>query len=130
QAAFYVPKNDIPATGASLYREQTAHYLGERARVVKLTTRRLDTLATEHDLPSPDLVKLEARSWTCSVARVACCTLAAPSSPRSHFCGVTRARLLPQKLSQVSTTMDSNAWIFAKSGAPRSGASGSSISCS
>lgn len=61
QAAFYVPKSDVSATGASLYREQTVHYLGERARVVKLTTRRLDTLATEHDLPSPDLVKLDVQ---------------------------------------------------------------------
>jgi len=69
QAAFYVPKSDIPATGASLYREQTAHYLGERARVVELTTRRLDTLATEHDLPSPDLVKLDVQGAELDVLR-------------------------------------------------------------
>src|SRR5256885_9446940 len=44
QAAFYVPKSDIPATSAPLHREQTAHYLGEHPHVAKLPPRRLDTL--------------------------------------------------------------------------------------
>ena len=57
---FYLPKNAV-ATGASLYKEQTAHYDGDNLRVVPVTTRRLDALAKEHKLPSPDIIKLDVQ---------------------------------------------------------------------
>ena len=46
---FYLPKNAV-ATGASLYKEQTAHYDGDNLRVETVITRRLDALAAELDV--------------------------------------------------------------------------------
>lgn len=65
---FYVPRQ-ATTTGASLYREQTVHYLGENLRVVPITTRRLDMLAMEQRLPPPDLVKLDVQGAELEVLR-------------------------------------------------------------
>ena len=56
----YLPKLAV-ATGASLYREKTEHYDGDRLRVLPVKTRRLDTLAAELKLPSPELIKLDVQ---------------------------------------------------------------------
>ena len=57
---FYLPKNAV-ATGASLYKEQTAHYDGDNLRVETVITRRLDALAAEQKLPPPDIIKLDVQ---------------------------------------------------------------------
>ena len=58
---FHLPGDESPATGASLYRERSIHYLREKSRDLAVTTRRLDILAREHQLPSPDLIKLDVQ---------------------------------------------------------------------
>ncbi len=60
QRTFFLPKEAV-TTGASLYREQSEHYAGEKLRTVAVTTRRLDALAAEHRLPPPDLIKLDVQ---------------------------------------------------------------------
>jgi len=61
QMKFHLPGDESPATGASLYREKSIHYLRENSRDLAVTTRRLDILAREHQLPSPDLIKLDVQ---------------------------------------------------------------------
>jgi FkbM family methyltransferase len=56
----YLPKQTI-ATGVSLYREKTVHYSDDLVKIVPVTTRRLDVLAKEHKLPSPDFIKLDVQ---------------------------------------------------------------------
>jgi hypothetical protein len=65
---FYLPKN-VSTTGASLYKEQTSHYVGENLQVLELTTRRLDSLVAEHQLPAPDLIKLDVQGAELDVLR-------------------------------------------------------------
>jgi FkbM family methyltransferase len=60
ERTFYLPKHAV-GTGASLYREQSEHYAGDNLRAVKVTTRRLDALVAEHDLPPPHLIKLDVQ---------------------------------------------------------------------
>jgi len=56
----YLPKL-ATATGVSLYREKTVHYADDLVRIVPVTTRRLDVLAKEHNLPPPDFIKLDVQ---------------------------------------------------------------------
>lgn len=58
---FYLPEAGGIATGASLYRENTTHYATGRTRTREVTTRRLDSLAAEHRLPPPELIKLDVQ---------------------------------------------------------------------
>jgi FkbM family methyltransferase len=56
----YLPKQTI-ATGVSLYREKTVHYSDDLVKIVPVTTRRLDALVKEHNLPPPDFIKLDVQ---------------------------------------------------------------------
>jgi FkbM family methyltransferase len=68
QREFYLPRN-AATSGASLYREQTLHYLGDNLQVLKVETRRLDALASQHRLPPPDLIKLDVQGAELDVLR-------------------------------------------------------------
>lgn len=57
---FYLPQRAI-ATGASLYKEQSSHYVADNLRIEMLETRRLDTFCAQHELTSPDLIKLDVQ---------------------------------------------------------------------
>jgi FkbM family methyltransferase len=57
---FYIPKNAV-MTGASLYKELSEHYSTDKLRIATVKTRRLDAVAAEHRLPSPDLIKLDVQ---------------------------------------------------------------------
>jgi FkbM family methyltransferase len=48
-------------SGASLYVENSAHYAGGNRVERAVATARLDTLVARHDLPPPDLIKLDVQ---------------------------------------------------------------------
>ncbi|HVW69233.1 MAG TPA: FkbM family methyltransferase [Steroidobacteraceae bacterium] len=56
----YLPREGIN-TGASFYRERSAHYASDRLRIEMVRTQRLDTLCAQHELPAPDLIKLDVQ---------------------------------------------------------------------
>jgi FkbM family methyltransferase len=57
---FFLPRAaDI--SGASLYVENTAHYAGDSLVSREVAVARLDTLVAQHDLPLPDLIKLDVQ---------------------------------------------------------------------
>jgi FkbM family methyltransferase len=58
---FFLPPPGVITTGASLFREQTAHYRSGNARVRRVAVRRLDRFCKEHALPPPDLMKLDVQ---------------------------------------------------------------------
>ena len=60
EKTFYLPR-DADVTGASLYVEASSHYAGDKLVVRPVSTARLDTWVALHDLPAPDLVKLDVQ---------------------------------------------------------------------
>lgn len=56
----YLPRQGV-STGASLYRERTAHYADDKLHIERVQTQRLDSLCAHHNLPPPDLVKLDVQ---------------------------------------------------------------------
>lgn len=64
----YMTRHPV-TTGVSLYQEQTAAFLGQNLRVLKVTTRRLDALAHEQGWPPPDLIKLDVQGAELDVLR-------------------------------------------------------------
>jgi FkbM family methyltransferase len=58
--AFHVPRQG-DVTGASLYVENTAHYVDANLQVREVETARLDTLVAREKLPAPDLIKIDVQ---------------------------------------------------------------------
>jgi len=60
ERSFFAP-NEVVATGASLYRENTVHYTGSGYTTRKVVTSRLDSLVAAQKLDPPDLIKIDVQ---------------------------------------------------------------------
>lgn len=60
EAPFYVAK-DVDPSGASLYRENTRHFVDAKLMVRKVVTTRLDSVVAAHGLPLADLAKIDTQ---------------------------------------------------------------------